>query len=164
VVGRATATLLRYDERVDVIPMNDPHVQELKDRLRQLGLRATSVRLAVLAELHRARRPLTHEELMLPLSDAGADGATVYRVLSDLAEVGLLRRMDLGDKVWRFELDDACRGIAFDHPHFMCEQCRSVACLPRLELRTVDGRVPEALVGASLTVQISGTCGRCASA
>jgi Fur family ferric uptake transcriptional regulator len=144
--------------------MADPHLHELKDRLRLLGLRATGMRLAVLGELHRARGPLTHDEIMQALDDPGADRATVYRVLSDLAEVGLLRRMDLGDKVWRFELDDACRGIAFDHPHFMCEQCRSVACLPRLELRTVDGRVPEALVGASLRVQISGTCGRCAAA
>lgn len=144
--------------------MGEAHLHELKDRLRGLGLRATGSRLSVLEALHHARGPLTHDEVMQALEGVGMDRATVYRVLSDLADVGLLRRMDLGDKVWRFELDDACRGIAIDHPHFMCEQCRSVSCLPRLELRTLDGRVPEALVGASLRVQLSGRCGRCAAA
>jgi Fur family ferric uptake transcriptional regulator len=143
--------------------MTDPHVHEMKERLRALGLRATSVRLAVLGELHHQGRPLTHDEVMAAIGSAGVDGATVYRVLADLSEVGLLRRMDLGDKVWRFELDDACRDVEADHPHFMCDACGSVACLPRLEVRTSDGRVPAALLGASVNVHVSGRCGSCAA-
>lgn len=142
---------------------HEHHIAELKERLRALDLRATGSRVAVLSALHEAGRPMTQAEVMAELG-AGHDGATVYRVLSDLAEVGLLRRLDLGDKVWRFELDDACRGVAFDHPHFMCDQCQSVTCLPELVLRTRDGGVPEALVGAALTVRISGLCRRCAAA
>lgn len=141
----------------------DPHVDELRERLRGAGLRATSVRLAVLGVLHLARLPQTHEDLMLALAGRGFDRATVYRVLADLAEAGLLRRMDLGDKIWRYELDDACRGVEIDHPHFMCDLCHTVICLPRLELRTLDGRPPEALRGAVVTLQISGRCAGCAT-
>ncbi len=143
--------------------LHEDHIAELKERLRSLGLRATGSRVAVLSELHEQGRPMTQAEVMARLGP-GFDGATVYRVLSDLAEIGLLRRLDLGDKVWRFELDDVCRGVAIDHPHFMCESCQTVTCLPELVLRTRDGAVPEALVGAELTVRISGRCRTCAAA
>lgn len=135
--------------------------QELRERLRKLGLRATSPRLAVLAALHEQAGPLSHEALMARLGASGFDRATVYRILSDLADIGLLRRMDLGDHIWRFELDDSCRDVPEDHAHFLCEGCGEVTCLPTVELRTPQGALPAALVGARLTLKVSGLCGRC---
>jgi Fur family ferric uptake transcriptional regulator len=134
---------------------------EMRQRMRDVGLRSTSVRLAVLAELHEHAGPLSHEALMDRLGETSFDRATVYRVLSDLTDAGLLRRMDLGDKIWRFELDDGCRPVADDHPHFLCEGCGLVACLPELELRPTRGGLPAALVGADLRFKVSGRCGRC---
>jgi Fur family ferric uptake transcriptional regulator len=135
--------------------------QELRDRLRQLGLRATSPRLAVLVALHDEARPLSHEEVMDQISEGGFDRATVFRILADLAEVGLLRRMDLGDHVWRYELMDACRSVEADHPHFLCEGCGAVACLPPLELRATTGPLPALLAGAALHLRVTGRCGPC---
>lgn len=138
--------------------------EELKARLRGLGLRATSSRIAVLGRLHDAARPLSHAELMETLADQGWDPATVYRILSDLTEAGLLRRMDLGDHIWRFELLDECRSIQDDHAHFLCTDCGEVTCLPEVELRTVSGQaLPAALRGAELHLKVTGRCNLCVS-
>ena len=137
---------------------------ELRAVLRDRGLRATSVRLAVLVSLHERAAPMTHEQVMEVLPTGAFDRATVWRVLSDLAEQGVLRRMDLGDRIWRYELIDACRPVQDDHAHFLCEACGDVSCLPPLEVRLPGGGMPEALRGAEVRIRFTGVCSDCASA
>lgn len=138
--------------------------RELRDLLRASSLRATTPRLAVLEQLHEHRGPMTHEEVMRRLGADAFDRASVYRILSDLTESGLLRRMDLGDHIWRYELQDACRAIDDDHAHFLCEQCGTVSCLPPLELRAKAGRLPAVLQGAEIHLKVTGRCAECAPA
>lgn len=137
--------------------------EELRSMLRERGLRATHTRMSVLTRLHERRAPMTHEEIMESIGDGHMDRATVWRILSDLAEEGILRRMDLGDRVWRYELLDACRPVADDHGHFLCETCGLVQCLPPLQLRTPEGQLPEALQGAEVRMRLTGRCGPCAA-
>jgi Fur family ferric uptake transcriptional regulator len=136
--------------------------KELRDRLRELGLRATSNRLAVLLVLHQEAAPLSHEALMERLVGCH-DIATVYRTLADLTEAGLLRRMDLGDRIWRYELFDACRTIAGQHAHFLCTACGEVTCLPALDVVPRSGSLPDKIQGVTLHVQVSGRCSPCAN-
>jgi len=135
---------------------------EVRALLKAQGMRATAQRLAVLVSLHEEKAPMTHEEVMGRLSAGLYDKASIWRVLSDLAGVGILRRMDLGDRVWRYELHDACRTVSDDHPHFLCEACGDVTCLPPLEVRGRDGELPKALLDADFQIRISGNCGACA--
>ncbi len=134
---------------------------EMRARLKELGLRATSPRLAVLVALKDATEPLSHEALMGRLSEP-LDRATVYRILSDLCGKGLLRRMDLGDHIWRFELADSCGWLSNNHAHFLCDDCGVVTCLPELEIQAANGALPARLVGAQLHLRLSGRCGECA--
>lgn len=142
------------------------HLESVQAEVRALlkiqGMRATAQRLAVLVLLHEQKAPMTHEEVMGLLSPGLYDKASVWRVLSDLAGVGIVRRMDLGDRVWRYELHDACRTVTDDHPHFLCEACGDVTCLPPLEVRARDGDLPKALLDADFRIRISGNCGNCA--
>ena len=135
---------------------------KMRARLKDLGLRATSPRLAVLVALHDATHPLSHEALMGLLGEP-LDRATVYRILSDLCGKGLLRRMDLGDHIWRFELADRCGWQTNNHAHFLCDDCGVVTCLPELEIQAAKGALPARLVGAQLHLRLSGRCGECAS-
>jgi Fur family transcriptional regulator, ferric uptake regulator len=135
---------------------------EVRALLKDRGMRATAQRLAVLTLLHEQKSPMTHEGVMGLLSPGLYDKASVWRVLSDLAGVGIVRRMDLGDRVWRYELHDACRTVSDDHPHFLCEGCGEVTCLPPLEVRSRDGSLPKALLDADFHIRISGNCGVCA--
>ena len=135
---------------------------EVRVLLKNQGMRSTAQRIAVLLILHEQEAPMTHDEVMGLLSPGLYDKAAVWRVLSDLTGVGILRRMDLGDRVWRYELHDACRAVTDDHPHFLCESCGEVTCLPPLEVRAKEGGLPQALMSADFHIRISGNCGGCA--
>ena len=106
---------------------------------------------------------MTHEQIMSDLPAGTIDKATVWRLLSALSELDILRRMDLGDRVWRYELLDSCRRVEDYHSHLLCEDCGSVSCLPYLEVRTRDGNIPAALRGADFRIRVMGRCVDCAA-
>ena len=137
---------------------------EVRALLKAKGMRATAQRLAVLVTLHERRSPMTHEEVMGSLATGLYDKASIWRVLSDLAGVDIVRRMDLGDRVWRYELHDVCRTLSNDHSHFLCEVCSEVTCLPPLEIRAKGGGLPDKLTDADFQIRITGTCGTCVTA
>jgi Fur family transcriptional regulator, ferric uptake regulator len=143
------------------------HLHRVQDEIRALlrgrGLRATASRMAVLVALHERQTPMTHDQIMTALADEHHDKASVWRILSELSEKGILRRMDLGDRVWRYELLDACRNIDHDHSHFLCNDCGDVMCLPPLRVEAPSGGLPPILKDASYQIRIEGTCGACVS-
>ena len=137
-------------------------LQEIRNLLKEHKLRATSSRIAVMLVMHEQQVPMTHEEIMSSFpTGASFDKASIWRVLADLTERGLLLRMDLGDRVWRFELIDACRKVANQHAHFLCQECSTVYCLPPVTLQ-IDGPVPKALQGIEMQVRVTGQCKSCA--
>lgn len=139
---------------------------DLKTRLREAGLRATSSRVAVLECMIAASGPLTHADVCERLADAGFDRATVYRNLADLTDANLLRRSDLGDHLWRFELrgreehEEHAHGEV--HPHFVCTECGAVACLPdgAVTISAVRG-APRSLRSGRVDIQVRGACNDC---
>ena len=135
--------------------------EEVRSLLHAQGMRATAARIAVLTVLHERQSPLTHEQVMSHLGAGAYDRASIWRVLSDLAGCNILRRMDLGDRVWRYELLDACRAVSDDHPHFLCEACGEVLCLPPLEVRSQAGTLPDILLHAEFRVRVTGKCAEC---
>jgi Fur family ferric uptake transcriptional regulator len=141
-----------------------PASSRLKEILRSAGLRATSPRLAVLEHLLSRAAPVSHAEVAEALGRDGFDRATVYRNLVDLTEVGLARRTDLGDHVWRFELVASTdRHRDQEHPHFICGSCGAVECLPEgvVAIRASRSTLP-ALRRKGLSVQLRGVCDACA--
>lgn len=142
-------------------------VDQRKARLRDANLRATGPRLAVLRVIEACLRPLTHAEVMAALDEGGAwDRATIYRNLNDMTEAGLLRRFDLGDHVWRFELAEAAPADEHHadgvHPHFVCTSCGDVQCLDEVVVHVqAEGRVPRSVAAAAVAIQLSGRCDTC---
>ena len=124
-------------------------LQELKQTLRDAGLRATSARAAVLQCLIEASAPLTHAEVCERIAAQGYDRATLYRNLMDLTEVGLAVRTDHGDHLWRFELAATKRH-------------GEVRCLPEeaVDVKPIRG-VPRALERRDVEIQIRGLCNAC---
>lgn len=138
--------------------------EELRARIRASGLRSTPARLAVAEILMRTSQPLTHAEVARQLSNRGIDPATVYRNLTDLAERGLVSRIEVGDHVWRFEfrLPSAPRE---QHPHFVCVECGQVTCLKENPWPTGKGsRAKLPLPISEITeVLLKGRCRKCAA-
>ena len=130
-----------------------------RDRLRTAGLRATPARLAVLQVLDAAEAALSHADLVDRLGQERWDPATLYRNLCDLVRVGLARRVDVGDHVWRFE--PRSQHDPSSHPHFTCTECGSTQCLPELQWQPPEP-APRALQRQQVEVQIKGVCDDCA--
>jgi Fur family ferric uptake transcriptional regulator len=135
--------------------------EEVRTIIRSQGLRATNPRVEVLVVLHENARPMTHDQVMSNLPEGTGDKASIWRLLADLSEHGVLRRMDLGDRVWRYELHDSCRSVTNDHPHLLCTDCGEAFCLPMLEVRDKDGALPAQLQGTDFRIRIMGRCAEC---
>lgn len=134
--------------------------EEIRAMIRDAGLRCTNSRTVVLERLLRATTPLSHADLSEELVPKGFDQATVYRNLTDLTEVGLLNRLDLGDHIWRFEFrghhdDDQ------DHPHFMCTDCGEISCLSEVNISFPSGSTSSPLVGEINEILLKGLCRNC---
>lgn len=136
--------------------------EQREKTLERAGLRKTGPRLAVLDVLERAQTPLSHGDVAAELGGRGMDQATVYRNLIALTEAGLVRRTDVGDRVWRFErvrAEEAQGGHM--HPHFVCIDCGSVSCLPGVDVQ-LEGMSPRIEVGRRpLEIQLRGVCLSC---
>lgn len=136
-----------------------------KEALRAVGFRCTAPRLVVLDHLHRTTGPSSHAELADALEGQGFDRATLYRVLMDLTEAGLLTRTDLGDHTWRFELRSASGKSthADDHPHFVCIDCGEISCLDGLTVKVSEkSTAPQAVRNKNVQIQVKGRCDDCA--
>lgn len=159
VQGREELTMAQSTHKTE-----PPHVKDLQAFLRTAGLRSTSARIAVLDYFHKHSGPNSHAELFTAIAEKGFDRATVYRVLMDFSEAGILSRTDLGDHVWRFELKKGVGGVAHteEHPHFVCVDCGEVSCLPGLSFK-LEGKTkaPKSVSKKQVAVQISGRCDKC---
>ncbi len=140
-----------------------PSDETERQLLRDAGLRATPARAAVLSVLRAAGNPRSHAEVVALLEGRGWDPATIFRNLVTLAEVGFLRRTDVGDHVWRFELvveDD--QGVTHEHAHFLCKGCGEVTCMPEFELKLPRGSpVPRSVKARAVDIQLHGLCDEC---
>lgn len=143
-------------------PSHDPsNSQTLRQVLRDAGLRGTPARMATLQILQDSTSPLTHAEVADRLDSSGIDKVTVLRNLTDLVNVGLARRAELGDRLWRYESLDPGESSE-PHPHFLCIDCGSVQCMGDLEL-TEASREKSNSKGKVTEILLKGHCNDCRS-
>jgi Fur family transcriptional regulator, ferric uptake regulator len=94
------------------------------DELKSSGLKATLPRIKILEVFQRSdRRHLTAEDIYKTLLTEGADIglATVYRVLMQFEQAGLLSRSNFEGGKSVFELDEGQH-----HDHLVCLDCGRV--------------------------------------
>lgn len=138
--------------------------ETLNITLRQAGLRVTSPRIKIWHLLETVpQRHLSAEEVYQALREMGDEVslATVYRVLNQFAEAGLVIRHHFEEGHSVFELDEGTH-----HDHLVCVQCGKVA-------EFVDEAIEERQsiiakeAGFSITdhhLTIYGVCSVCCSA
>jgi len=138
---------------------------EAKQRLRTLGLKVTAPRLAVLAVLEQADRPLSHAEVVALVGErvltpeTSWDRATVYRNLVALVGVGLVRISSHAGGICRYEMTKDAQDCA--HPHFVCDDCGIVSCLPEAQVVTKKKNARWSKSLRSAEVQFVGRCPSC---
>lgn len=95
------------------------------EELKTIGLRVTLPRLKILDVFrHSAQRHLSAEDIHTILSKEGSDIgiATVYRVLMQFTQAGLLIRQHFEDERAVFEINEGKH-----HDHMVCLRCGKVS-------------------------------------
>ncbi len=134
---------------------------EAKDLIHQAGLRATSPRVAVLRLLMASPKPLSHAEVIAAVGDDEWDQATLYRNLLKLVEANLARVASQMGGITRYEA--RADGDPHVHPHFSCQVCGRVECLPGAKLAgSVEVKWHRSLEASQL--QLIGDCPECLEA
>lgn len=91
--------------------------------LKEAGLKTTLPRLRILSVLEGEKAHFTAEDVYKSLLDAGEEiaFATVYRVLTQFENAGLVLRHNFEGGRSVFELDDGQH-----HDHMVCAKCNTV--------------------------------------
>lgn len=131
---------------------------ELRKQIRARGLRATPARVAILRLMRSANVALSHAEVIDALGTSARDRATTHRVLVQLANARLLRRIDIGDHVWRFVAERD--GPDEPSAEFVCETCGALERLDAPKL-SVSGHVPRSVANGTIEIRILGRCDNC---
>ena len=137
--------------------------EELDDLLRNSGLKATPRRRRVAEYLLAAGSARTPEEVWQHLRRRNRvlGLPTAYRILEELAGIGLLTRVDLADRNLRYA---ACGAhAAGHHHHIICTNCGSVGVIPTCAFNRQVRSIEQA-TGFSITshrLHVEGLCPNC---
>ncbi len=135
---------------------------EARKLLHDSALRATAPRLAVLRVLAEARSPLSYTEVLDRLGETAWDPSTIYRNLVKLRDARVASVVSRAEGIDRYVLAQP-QSDGHRHPHFICEDCGRVACLPAelVELMSMEGPWAASIKGAA--VELRGECPDCLS-
>jgi Fur family ferric uptake transcriptional regulator len=144
-------------------PITARWADDATDRLAAAGYRRGGARRAVIDILSRQECALSALEIEDLLRDSGrqAGRASIYRVLEELEELGLVTRLDLGTGTARFEA--AHPGGDRHHHHLLCDECGDLVPFSDKELERVIGRVSQRLPYpvSGHDVTLHGSCESC---
>ncbi len=136
--------------------------EKLTELLRQAGLKRTPIRVAVLKHLAESNHAISQPALEAAFENR-ENRVTIYRVLRDLEEKGLIHRVFDITGTAKFALcnQTACSSHAHhdEHLHFNCTVCNNVYCLDMLELPKMT--MPEGFELTTLNLSATGICKHC---
>ena len=135
---------------------------EARKLLHESALRATAPRIAVLCVLAEAHGPLSHTEVLDRLGEMAWSQSTIYRNLVKLRDAGVAPVVSRAQGIDRYALAQT-QGDNHRHPHFVCEDCGRIACLPAELIAPISMEGPWAASIQSATVELRGECPDCLS-
>jgi len=138
--------------------------ERAREQLAAAGYRRGGARRAIVELLDEQPCALSAVEIRLALAGRRREvsRASVYRVMEELEDMGLLQRVDVGGVV-RYE---AVRAGAGHHHHLLCEQCGRLEPFTDAGLERAINRLSERLPlrVSEHEIVIRGACRSCAEA
>ncbi len=132
---------------------------ESEQRMEQMGVKPTAMRLLVYRELERSQRPLSLKEMEERMPNA--ERSTIFRTLTLFLEHHLIHGIEDGSGALRYELCTSNDHHAHDdqHGHFYCERCQRTFCLH--DIRVPQVPLPEGFLPHAISLMIKGICPEC---
>jgi len=104
--------------------------QEIKDELKQHGIKNTSAKSTLLCILKNNKAPMSVNNLYQECKKiTSVNLVTVYRTLEQFHEKKIVQEFLDKDSVTQYEYISQ---DSLAHPHFQCEKCDTVFCLGEL--------------------------------
>lgn len=100
--------------------LNKQH--DCKKELKGVSLKITPARIAVLNFLETTKEPVDVGNILdfLREKDLNSDPATIFRMMNQFFEKGIIQRVQFGEGKYRYEKSDN------DHHHLICTTCGKV--------------------------------------
>ncbi len=133
--------------------------QNARELLESANLRRTEPRINILSILLGAAGTLTAEEIAVKLGRHAPNKVTIYRVLENFIEAGLVHKVFVRKKSWHFELSPNCTQQQC-HPHFICTSCDKTHCLTEMTFPMAKSPYPGFVIHHQ-RVQLEGLCQKC---
>lgn len=134
---------------------------EIKEELREKGIKNTRAKSLLLYTLKNAEAPMDVNSLHLACQkETSVNLVTVYRTLQQFHEKGLVEEFVGKDGVSQYEYIP--KGSTA-HPHFQCEKCNRVFCLEELgfdDLLNFSHMAKQHKVN-SINITLNGICEEC---
>lgn len=98
-------------------------IHDCKEELREVDLRATPARLAVMSFLEKTEEPVDVNSVIdyLNINSIKTDPATVFRIMNLLTQKGITNPIQFQEGKTRYELSSKD-----DHHHLICENCGKI--------------------------------------
>lgn len=146
-------------------PPDENVVRDAEDRfrrhLRDRNLKYTPQRQTVLHEVLSTHEHFEAEQLLVALRQAGRRiaKATIYRTLPLLVECGIVKQVQFGDNLARYE-------HTFDtdpHDHMVCGRCRRIIEFDNAEVARLRDDIAQrhGFHAHAHRLQITGLCAEC---
>jgi len=146
--------------------LNESEIQEaeniFRSFLRERQLKYTPERETLLHEVLSLNAHFEAEQLLISLRQAGkrVAKATIYRTLPLLVDCGIIKQVQFGDNLARYE-----RSIGqIPHDHMVCRRCRRIIEFDSAEVAELCSELADRFHfhAQSHRFQITGLCAKCA--
>lgn len=123
------------------------------------GLRKTKARSAVFDILEKKRTPVDVNEIfnLLKVNSLRVDQATVYRIVDAFLKAGLIRKLELQEGKYRYEI------AKDDHHHLICQVCGTIEDISDCNIQSLEkdiNRKKKFLVKTH-SLEFFGICNQC---
>jgi Fe2+ or Zn2+ uptake regulation protein len=130
-----------------------------KEVIKKHGLRITPARVAVLNILDNTDKPLDISSILTLLrgQKLAADQATIYRIIENFIERGLLTRLQFREKKFYYETKRK------EHHHAICQKCGSIQDVTKCNIKRLEREIEKNMnfKVTSHSLEFFGVCALC---
>lgn len=137
------------------------NISSSQNNIREVGLRSTAARKAVLGILESSQKPLDIASIFKEIArlQVNCDLATIYRIVENFCEKNLIVRLQFQKKKFFYELK------RIEHHHAVCDKCGEVEDVSSCTIKRTEEKIEKAS-GFSVRnhlLEFFGVCRKCQS-
>jgi Fur family ferric uptake transcriptional regulator len=138
-------------------PLSD---EAVKNILSEKGINKTKIKISILRELSRSRRPLSVQEIHDVLKQV-CDLSTVFRTITQFKDKNLITEVNLDEGFFRYEIA-AQKGKIHHHHHVRCRKCGHIQNIEKCDLSEFENAISRlGFTEMEHRLEFSGLCSKC---